>query len=222
MIDLFSKYGPLFIDGLKYTLGLSLISVLVGTIIALALAFFRLSKVRVLNLIGTVYVEIFRGTPLMAQLLIVKFGFYDFITKPLGLEIPNLALGVIAVSLNSAAYVCEVLRAGIESIDKGQMEAGRSLGMNHSMTMKLIILPQAIKNILPALCNEFIAVIKETSIISYIGVTDLFYMANIVGTQSYRYFDSIMIIAVIYFIITFTLSKLVRLLERRLSQSDNR
>lgn len=222
MFNLILEYKSLFIQGVYYTVGLSFVSVLVGTILALILAFFRLSKIKIFNILGTLYVEIFRGTPLIVQLFIVKFGLYDFITAPTGFQIPDIALGIIAVSLNSAAYVCEVLRAGIDSVDKGQMEAGRSLGMSHAMTMRLIILPQAIKNILPALCNEFITVIKETSIISYIGVTDLFYTGNSISSLTYKSFESMMSVGLIYLILTFTLSKLVRILERRLSQSDNR
>jgi amino ABC transporter, permease protein, 3-TM region, his/glu/gln/arg/opine family len=203
-----------------YTVGLSFVSVLLGILIGLVLAFFRLSKVKILNLISSAYVELIRGTPLLAQIMLVKFGLYDLITANTQISIPDIAIGIIAVSLNSGAYVCEIIRSGISSVDKGQMEAGRSLGMSKSMTMRLIVLPQAIKNILPALCNEFVTVIKETSIISYIGVTDLFYIANAISAMTYKSFESMLAIAFIYFVITFTLSKLVRLLERRLSQSD--
>lgn len=203
-----------------YTVGLSFVSVLLGILIGLVLAFFRLSKVKILNLISSAYVELIRGTPLLAQIMLVKFGLYDLITANTKISIPDIAIGIIAVSLNSGAYVCEIIRSGISSVDKGQMEAGRSLGMSKSMTMRLIVLPKAIKNILPALCNEFVTVIKETSIISYIGVTDLFYIANAVSAMTYKSFESMLAIAFIYFVITFTLSKLVRLLERRLSQSD--
>ena len=220
MLELLIKYRGLFLQGAMYTVGLSFVSVLLGILIGLVLAFFRLSKVKILNLISSAYVELIRGTPLLAQIMLVKFGLYDLITANTKISIPDIAIGIIAVSLNSGAYVCEIIRSGISSVDKGQMEAGRSLGMSKSMTMRLIVLPQAIKNILPALCNEFVTVIKETSIISYIGVTDLFYIANAVSAMTYKSFESMLAIAFIYFVITFTLSKLVRLLERRLSQSD--
>ena len=220
MLELLIKYRGLFLQGTMYTVGLSFVSVLLGILIGLVLAFFRLSKVKILNLISSAYVELIRGTPLLAQIMLVKFGLYDLITANIKISIPDIAIGIIAVSLNSGAYVCEIIRSGISSVDKGQMEAGRSLGMSKSMTMRLIVLPQAIKNILPALCNEFVTVIKETSIISYIGVTDLFYIANAVSAMTYKSFESMLAIAFIYFVITFTLSKLVRLLERRLSQSD--
>lgn len=220
MLELLIKYRGLFLQGAMYTVGLSFVSVLLGILIGLVLAFFRLSKVKILNLISSAYVELIRGTPLLAQIMLVKFGLYDLITANTKISIPDIAIGIIAVSLNSGAYVCEIIRSGISSVDKGQMEAGRSLGMSKSMTMRLIVLPQAIKNILPALCNEFVTVIKETSIISYIGVTDLFYIANAISAMTYKSFESMLAIAFIYFVITFTLSKLVRLLERRLSQSD--
>ena len=220
MLELLIKYRGLFLQGAMYTVGLSFVSVLLGILIGLVLAFFRLSKVKILNLISSAYVELIRGTPLLAQIMLVKFGLYDLITANTKISIPDIAIGIIAVSLNSGAYVCEIIRSGISSVDKGQIEAGRSLGMSKSMTMRLIVLPQAIKNILPALCNEFVTVIKETSIISYIGVTDLFYIANAISAMTYKSFESMLAIAFIYFVITFTLSKLVRLLERRLSQSD--
>lgn len=220
LLELLIKYRGLFLQGAMYTVGLSFVSVLLGILIGLVLAFFRLSKVKILNLISSAYVELIRGTPLLAQIMLVKFGLYDLITANTKISIPDIAIGIIAVSLNSGAYVCEIIRSGISSVDKGQMEAGRSLGMSKSMTMRLIVLPQAIKNILPALCNEFVTVIKETSIISYIGVTDLFYIANAISAMTYKSFESMLAIAFIYFVITFTLSKLVRLLERRLSQSD--
>lgn len=220
MLELLVKYRGLFLQGALYTIGLSFVSVLMGILIGLVLAFFRLSKAKILNLISTAYIELIRGTPLLAQIMLVKFGLYDLITAKTKIGIPDIAIGIIAVSLNSGAYVCEIIRSGISSVDKGQMEAGRSLGMSKSMTMRLIVLPLAVKNILPALCNEFVTVIKETSIISYIGVTDLFYIANAVSSMTYKSFESMLAVALIYFIITFTLSKLVRLLERRLSQSD--
>lgn len=216
MIEMLSKYGGLFLQGTYYTVGLSFVSVLIGTIIGLIFALLRLSRFKILNFISTLYVEIIRGTPLIVQIFLVKLGSFHIFK----LSWPDIVIGIIAVSINSGAYVCEVIRSGIQAVDKGQMEAGRSLGMDYKMTMKLIILPQAVKNILPALCNEFVTVIKETSIVSYIGVTDLFYMADSIGAMTYDTLSPLFIIAMIYLFITFTLSKLVRLLERRLAQSD--
>lgn len=224
MIEMLIKYSKIFLQGTYYTLGLSFVSVLIGTLIGLILALFRLADsktmnfmvAKILNFIAALYVEVIRGTPLLVQIFLVKLGSYQIFN----LDLPDIAIGIIAVSINSGAYVCEVIRSGIQAVDKGQMEAGRSLGMTYKMTMRLVILPQAVKNILPALCNEFVTVIKETSIVSYIGVTDLFYASKSIGSMTYDTLTPLFIIALIYLFITFTLSKLVRLLERRLSQSD--
>lgn len=216
MLEILVKYSSYFITGLKSTLGLSIISVLIGIVIGSLLALMKLSKHKPLKWIAAVYIEVVRGTPMITQLFIVYFGSYVLF----GLDMNPFIAGIIAVSLNSGAYVAEIIRSGIQSIDKGQMEAGRSLGMTQSMTMKEIIMPQAVKNILPALCNEFITVIKETSIVSVIGVTDLMYNVNIVRGISFRPLEPLLIAAVIYFILTFGLSKAVNILEGKMKQSD--
>lgn len=216
MLEILTKYSSYFITGLKSTLGLSIISVLIGIVIGSLLALMKLSKHKPLKWIAAVYIEVVRGTPMITQLFIVYFGSYVLF----GLDMNPFIAGIIAVSLNSGAYVAEIIRSGIQSIDKGQMEAGRSLGMTQSMTMKEIIMPQAVKNILPALCNEFITVIKETSIVSVIGVTDLMYNVNIVRGISFRPLEPLLIAAVIYFILTFGLSKAVNILEGKMKQSD--
>lgn len=216
MLEILTKYSSYFITGLKSTLGLSIISVLIGIVIGSLLALMKLSKHKPLKWIAAVYIEVVRGTPMITQLFIVYFGSYVLF----GLDMNPFIAGIIAVSLNSGAYVAEIIRSGIQSIDKGQMEAGRSLGMTQSMTMKEIIMPQAVKNILPALCNEFITVIKETSIVSVIGVTDLMYNVNIVRGISFRPLEPLLIAAVIYFILTFGLSKAVNILEGKMKHSD--
>ena len=216
MLEILIKSSSYFITGLKSTLGLSIISVLIGIVIGSLLALMKLSKHKPLKWIAAVYIEVVRGTPMITQLFIVYFGSYVLF----GLDMNPFIAGIIAVSLNSGAYVAEIIRSGIQSIDKGQMEAGRSLGMTQSMTMKEIIMPQAVKNILPALCNEFITVIKETSIVSVIGVTDLMYNVNIVRGISFRPLEPLLIAAVIYFILTFGLSKAVNILEGKMKQSD--
>ena len=216
MLEILIKYSSYFITGLKSTLGLSIISVLIGIVIGSLLALMKLSKHKPLKWIAAVYIEVVRGTPMITQLFIVYFGSYVLF----GLDMNPFIAGIIAVSLNSGAYVAEIIRSGIQSMDKGQMEAGRSLGMTQSMTMKEIIMPQAVKNILPALCNEFITVIKETSIVSVIGVTDLMYNVNIVRGISFRPLEPLLIAAVIYFILTFGLSKAVNILEGKMKQSD--
>lgn len=153
---------------------------------------------------------------MMVQIALVFFGSYAL----LGLDMDRFIAALIAVSLNSAAYVAEIIRSGIQSVDIGQWEASRSLGLSSSQTMRHVILPQAVKNILPALGNEFVTLIKETAVASTIGVLDLMHASKIVQSSSYIAFDPLVIVAALYFIITFTLSKLVGALERRLSHSD--
>lgn len=216
MLEILIKYMSYFQTGLKYTLGLSFISVFIGIAIGSLIALMKLSKNKIIKALATVYIELVRGTPLITQLFIVYFGSYVLF----GIDMNPFIAGIIAVSLNSGAYVAEIIRSGIQSIDKGQMEAGRSLGMPQSMTMKEIIIPQAVKNILPALCNEFITVIKETSIVSVIGVTDIMYNVNIVRGISFRPLEPLLIAAVIYFLLTFGLSKAVNILEGKLKESD--
>lgn len=216
MLEILVKYMPYFQTGLKYTLGLSIISVFIGILIGSLLALLKLSKNKILKSIATAYIELVRGTPLITQLFIVYFGSYVLF----GIDMNPFVAGIISVSLNSGAYVAEIIRSGIQSIDKGQMEAGRSLGMSQGMTMKEIIIPQAVKNILPSLCNEFITVIKETSIVSVIGVNDLMYNVNIVRGISFRPLEPLLIAAVIYFVLTFGLSKAVNILEGKLKESD--
>ena len=223
VITIGKKYSSYFITGLLITLGLSAIAVIIGTIIGSLIYFLRSSKSKFISFLAVSFVEMIRGTPLITQLFIVFFGaalVFDY--KALGISISNAAFlaGVIAVSINSGAYISEIIRSGIQSIDKGQIEAGRSVGMSTAMTMKEIVIPQAIKNILPALGNEFIAVIKETSIASSIGVTDIMYNVNLVRGNSFKSMEPLIIAAVLYFVLTFTLSRLVRILERKLKESD--
>lgn len=205
-----SDYGSFFVTGAKYTLILSILSVIFGTLIGGILAFMKISKNSLLKAISTVYIEFIRGTPLLVQLYIIYFGF----------DLDSQLAGIIALSINSAAYVAEIIRSGIIGIDEGQMEASRSLGMSHWTSMRYIILPQAFKNILPVLGNEFIAIIKESSIISVIGVSELMYSTNNIRAAKYIDLEPLAVVALIYFIITFTISKLMVGLERRLSVSD--
>ena len=210
-----SKYYMFFINGAKTTVFLSLFTVLLGVVFGTLLALMRLSKSKILKFISSSYIEIVRGTPLLLQLYIVYYGL-----PVIGVELPSFIAGIVSLSLNSAAYVAEIVRAGIQAVDKGQMEAARSLGMSHSMAMKHIIVPQAIKNILPALGNEFIVVIKESSIVSIIGIKDLMYNADTVKGNTFQPFEPLIAAAVIYFILTFTLSKLLGVAERRMKASD--
>lgn len=205
-----------FVSGLKNTLIISLFSVLLGLVLGLAVALFRLSKSRILKAVGSVYVDIIRCTPTMVQLLIIYF----IIFAPV--PIPKIVVGIIAFGINSGAYIAEIVRGGILSVNKGQTEAGRSLGLTTAQTMLFIIIPQAVKNILPALVNEFIVLIKETAVIGMIDNIDLVGAAKKVQSRTYDYFWPLISIALIYFIVIKTLSVLLGRLEARLRQSDAR
>lgn len=211
------KYYGFFIDGTSITLFLSFFGVALGVMLGVLLALMKLSKNILLKSFSTAYIELVRGTPLLVQLYIIYYG----LPRLVGLDFGDITLGIVAISLNSAAYVAEIIRAGILSIDKGQMEAARSLGMPHNMAMKNIIIPQAFKNILPALGNEFIVLIKESSIVSVVGIHDLMYNADTVRGNTYLPFEPLIIAALIYFVITFILSKLLSLLERRMRVGDS-
>lgn len=209
------KYYSFFINGAKFTIFLAFFTVLIGFVLGVLLALMRLSNKKILNIIAASYVEFIRGTPLLVQLYIVFYGL-----PHIGITLPDSVAGIIALSVNSAAYIAEIVRAGIQAVDKGQMEAARSIGMPHSMGMKYIIIPQAVKNILPALGNEFIVVIKESSIASIIGIHELMYNADTVRGNIFRPFEPLIVAAIMYFILTFSLSKLVGAFERRMKTSD--
>lgn len=171
----------------------------------------KISKYKILSWPAISYVEVVRGTPMMVQVLLIYFGLGVII------NIPSLIAGIIAVTLNSAAYVCEIIRGGIASVDKGQTEATKSLGLSNGDSLRFVILPQAFKNIWPALGNEFISVIKESSIVSIIGVTDLVYELNVVRADTYRGVAPIVVVMVIYFVITFTLTRGLNYLEGKMN-----
>lgn len=210
-----SKYYLFFINGVKFTIILAFFAVIFGFILGLILSLMRLSNKKILNMIAAAYIEFIRGTPVLVQLYIVFYGL-----PHIGVNLPDFAAGIIALSINSAAYTAEIIRAGIQAVDKGQMEAARSLGMKPAMAMRYIIIPQAVKNILPALGNEFITVIKESSIASIIGIHDLMYNADTVRGNTFQPFEPLIVAAVIYFILTYGLSKVLGVFERRMKASD--
>lgn len=212
------KYFEYYLKGAEITIVLAFFAVLFGTMLGLALTLLRRSKFKIISLIATSYVEFVRGTPLLVQIYIIYIG----LPKLIGTDMPDMLVGAIALSLNSAAYVSEIIRAGIDAVDKGQMEASRSLGMNHGLTMIHIIIPQAFKNILPALGNEFIAIIKDSSMVSVIGVAELMYNAGIVRGNTALGLEPIIVAAVIYFILTFTLTRALGYVERWMKASDIR
>lgn len=211
------KYYMFFITGTKITILLAFIAVIFGTILGVGLTLLRRTRITPIKVIGDFYVEIIRGTPLLAQIYIIYIGVPILLA---GYDIPDLTVGAIALSLNSAAYISETIRSGIDAVSKGQMEAARSLGMSQRIAMFDIILPQAFKNILPALGNQFIGSIKDSSIVSVIGVSELMYKTTIVRGNTALGLEPILVASLIYFIITFVLSRLLGVLERRLKASD--
>ncbi|HDC7680589.1 TPA: ABC transporter permease subunit [Staphylococcus aureus] len=211
-----SKYGSFFLKGIKITILISLIGVALGSILGAFVALMKLSKIKIISWIASIYIEILRGTPMLVQVFIVFFG----ITAALGLDISALVCGTIALVINSSAYIAEIIRAGINAVDKGQMEAARSLGLNYRQTMKSVIMPQTIKNILPALGNEFVTLIKESSIVSTIGVGEIMFNAQVVQGISFDPFTPLLVAAALYFVLTFVLTRIMNMIEGRLNASD--
>ena len=223
------KYMDMFLEGLVCTVSLSAMTVIFGFMLALVLALMRMAKFKPLNWLAATYVEIFRATPLLVQLFLV----YNLLLPALDLSLPTFKIfgfirferfvpGVIALSLNSGAYLSEIIRSGIQSIDGGQTEAARSLGMTQWQNMQFIVLPQAIKNILPAIANEFVTIIKESSICYTIGVQEIMSaVANVKGA-TFSIGEPLIIAACVYFCLTFPTSKIIAYFERRMSRGDKR
>ncbi|MGO2789482.1 MAG: amino acid ABC transporter permease, partial [Staphylococcus saprophyticus] len=210
------KYGNFFLKGIQNTILISIVGVLLGTVFGAGIALLKLSKIKLLSWLALAYIEFLRGTPLLVQVFLVYFG----TTAVLGLNISALICGMIALVINCSAYIAEIIRAGINAVDSGQTEAARSLGLTYGQTMKSVILPQAIKNILPALGNEFVTVIKESSIVSVIGVSEIMFNAQVVQGASFDPFTPLIVAAILYFILTFTLSRVMYYFEGRMKVSD--
>ena len=223
---------PVLLLGAVKTLQITTISVFIGCILGLAAGLARLSQRRILRLLATCYVDFIRGTPLLVQVVIVYFGIPQVLREiqsylvnaygitPFFKNIPVFLAAVIACSLNSGAYVAEIFRAGIQSIDKGQMEAARSLGMTHGQAMRYVILPQAFKRVIPPLGNEFIALLKDTSVLSVIGFEELFRRGQLIVGATYQAFQIYLTVAFIYLVMVIAFSRLVDYLERRLKTGD--
>ena len=208
------------IEGLLNTIVIAFFAVIIGIIIGIVISLIRnyhdnTRKLGILDFISKCYVNIIRGTPVILQLMIIYYVIFKSV------DINILIVGILAFGINSGAYVSEIIRSGINSIDKGQMEAGISLGLKYGTVMKNIILPQAIKNILPALGNEFITLLKETSVGAYIGIIELTKASDIIASRTYDYFFPLIVVAIIYLLMTLSLSKLVNALERKLSNARN-
>ncbi|MFT8702407.1 MAG: amino acid ABC transporter permease [Oenococcus oeni] len=217
------KFRSELISGIEVTLLISICAVVLGSIIGLFIAIMHMSKKRVVNVIATTYVEILRGTPLIVQLMFVYYAvplILQAILSNFGssieINIPTIPAGIIAVAINSSAYVSEAIRAGFNSIDKGQTEAARSLGLPKKLTMRYVIIPQALKNIWPALGNEFVALIKESSIVLVIGTPDIMYQINNIRAVTFEPVAPLILSAVIYFVLTFGLTRIMKHFEGKM------
>lgn len=222
------EYWQLFLQGVVCTVSLSALTVVLGFILALVLATCRMGRSRILRAVSTAYVELFRATPMVVQVFIIFYVVFDGIKVLPGFKLfgfirfERFFPAVVALALNSGAYLSEIIRSGIKSIDGGQTEAARSLGLSSWKTMRFIVLPQAIKNILPAIANEFVTIIKESAICYTIGVQDIMSAVNAVRGATYRMGEALMIATALYFCLTFPTSKVIAHFERKMSRGDKR
>ena len=211
------------LEGLKNTLLIAVIGLIIGIVLGTLIATVRVIpkyKVlpRILNGICSFYVGLFRGTPMVVQLLV----FYYVLLPVIGVKMTGVQVSMLVFGLNSAAYISEIMRSGIMSVDAGQLEAGRAVGLSFSVSMVKIVIPQAVKNILPTLGNEFIALIKETSVVSFVGAADLYVAFNYIGSNSYEFMVPYLVMAIIYILIVLLISGGIKLMERSLRKSDRR
>lgn len=209
------------IEGLQNTVMIAVMGLIIGILIGTLIATVRVlpkykTLPKVLNGICSVYVGFFRGTPMVVQLLV----FYYVLMPIIGLKMPSVTVATWVFGLNSGAYISEIMRGGIQSVDLGQMEGGRSVGLSYSTTMLKIIIPQAVKNIMPTMGNEFITLIKETSVVSFIGATDLYVAFNNIGSNSYEFMVPYLTMALIYIVLVLIITLLIKLMERSLRKSD--
>lgn len=217
IIKILDKYGNVFLDGLWGTLWISAVVLVFGIVLGLLIALVRMSKLKPIRVIGEVYVEILRGTPILLQLYFFWIGLPKFLPA---LELTDTQCILVALIVNASAYISEIFRAGIDAVDKGQFEAARSLGLTERHVMTRVVLPQAVKNILPALGNEFISTIKGTSLASVFFIGELMTAQKTVQSATFLAIPSLIIVGVIYFVLSFGLSKLLGVFERRLKASD--
>ncbi len=217
-----SKYMPMLISGAGMTMFIALTGTLIGLVIGLIIGVIRTIPqiksgarniaLKVVNAILSFYVEFFRGTPMIVQSMVIYYGSLLFF----GIEMDRTFAAVFIVSINTGAYMAEIVRGGIVSIDPGQFEAAQAIGMTHWQTMSNVIIPQVVRNILPATGNEFVINIKDTSVLNVIGVTELFFQTKTISGATFNYFETYFIACIIYFVLTFTITRLLRLLERKM------
>lgn len=227
IIKTISKYWPMFLRGAGVTLLISIIGTIIGFIIGLIIGVIRTVPMpekgikkyilKIINAILAIYIEVFRGTPMIVQAMVIYYGS----KQAFNLDMSPLFAGIFIVSINTGAYMAEIVRGGIVSIDKGQFEAAYAIGMSHSQTMINVVLPQAIRNILPATGNEFVINIKDTSVLNVIAVTELFFQTKSVSGINYKYFETFFIASVIYLFMTFIVTRILRYIERKMDGPEN-
>lgn len=227
VVTILQDNWPMFLRGAGMTLLISLVGTIIGTIIGLLVGVIRTipvpengSKKRILkvtNVILSIYIEFFRGTPMIVQAMVIYYGS----ALAFGFDMDRVAAAIFIVSINTGAYMSEIVRGGIVSIDKGQFEAAHAIGMNHFQTMINVVLPQAIRNILPATGNEFVINIKDTSVLNVISVSELFFQTKSIAGNNFRYFESFFVASILYLIMTFTVTRILRMIERKLDGPDN-
>ena len=228
VIGIVTKYWPQLLTGVGYTMLIALVGTAAGFLIGLLTGVIRTAPRpkraaarwlrKLLSVLITIYIEVFRGTPMMVQAMVIYWG-YAFLNG--GQTLPLIPAGLFIVSINTGAYMAEIVRGGIISVDKDQLEGAYSVGMTHAQAMGKVVLPQVLRNILPSISNEFVINIKDTSVLNVIGVTELYYMAGVIKRINLQTFQTYAVICVIYFILTFTVTRLLRLAERRLDGAEN-
>ena len=228
VLGIISQYYSYLLSGVGYTMLIALIGTAAGFLIGLITGVIRTAPrsknavVRVLhkivNAIIAVYIEVFRGTPMMVQAMVIYWG-YAFLND--GATLPLIPAGLFIVSINTGASMAEIVRGGIISVDKGQLEGAYSVGMTHAQAMVKVVIPQVLQNILPSISNEFVINIKDTSVLNVIGVTELYYFAGIIKRQNFQTFQTYLVVCILYFILTFTVTRLLRWVERKLDGNEN-
>jgi putative lysine transport system permease protein len=227
VVSIVTDYWPMFLRGAGVTLLISIVGTLIGFAIGLLVGVIRTIPMpergakrvflKIINVILSIYIEFFRGTPMIVQAMVIFYGS----AQAFGIDMDRIWAAIFIVSINTGAYMSEIVRGGIVSIDKGQFEAAQAIGMNHFQTMINVVLPQAIRNILPATGNEFVINIKDTSVLNVIAVSELFFQTKSIAGNNFRYFESFFVACILYFIMTFTVTRILRFIERKLDGPDN-
>jgi len=227
VVKIISENWTMFLHGAGVTLYISIIGTILGFIIGLLVGIIRTipapkqgikkAILKIVNIVLSIYIEVFRGTPMIVQAMVVYYGS----ALAFGVDMNRLSAALFIVSINTGAYMSEIVRGGIIAIDKGQFEAAHAIGMNHIQTMNNVILPQVIRNILPATGNEFVINIKDTSVLNVISVTELYFQTKTIAGNNFRYFESFFVASVIYFIMTFTVTRILRFIEKKLDGPEN-